>query len=213
MAIQDNQIDRFTELLLPTIGWFIYFRRKNYANGCELFLLSWKSWIVSKNPIVDYLRLNFKACSEEYGESAIHNLMVHIRENNYAENNMKLRWLESSTASWCFKYSKSPRSHKVTGTKWFTETNAGDLIVSVIEKLDEICKQIETGDHFPFVPHAIGYKSDCERCSEPWIWDEFLTNIQSRDLVASIHCTGIQTKLEKHLDSEALNKIDVGLLF
>jgi hypothetical protein len=102
MSIQSGNVDRFFELIPLVICWFKLFNCSNYTNSCELSLQYWIRWKNRKHPVVDYLRKYFRATSEERGESAIHNLMTHVRDWNYFGDNLKTRWLESSVARVCF---------------------------------------------------------------------------------------------------------------
>ena len=104
MAIQENDIYLFGKLLIPAISWFLVFNCKNFANGFEVFLLQWNSWTLQNHPAAAWLPTNFKACSEEYGESAIHNLMTHIREWDYSGYNLKKDGFRVTERQRCLTY-------------------------------------------------------------------------------------------------------------
>ena len=69
MSVQNNIIRRYIELSPAAVTWFRMFGAKNYANACAVFSLQWSEWQISQNPIVGFLDLSFKACSEEHGVS------------------------------------------------------------------------------------------------------------------------------------------------
>ena len=117
MTIQSGDVNLFFKLLPSLICWFKVFKRSNYTNSCELSLANWLYWKFSNHPIIPYLELYFRACSEERGETAIHNLMTHFRECNFQGSNISQRWKESSTAKILFQKLNIPRSHKHDGTK------------------------------------------------------------------------------------------------
>jgi hypothetical protein len=212
MAIQENDIDLFCKLLIPAISWFLVFSCKNYANACEVFLLQWNSWTLQNHPAAAWLRTNFKACSEEYGESAIHNLMTHIREWDYSGDNLKKRWLESSRATKAFDLLGIPRSHRSSGTKWFSYEKPGDVLPVIVDVLQEVMISVAQGEFRAFVP-SVGYITDTERTDDISFWRDFEQRIENRVIQAAVHCLKIRIKIRKDLDPDALDRIPMGLIF
>ena len=212
MAIQNNNIARYIELLPAAIVWFRMFRAKNYANACQVFSLQWAEWNLTDHPIIEFLTDHFEACSEEYGESAIHTLMTHIREWNYTGPNMKKRWIESSTASDCFDFFGISASHRSSETKWYDEFNGGELMASVGREFIQICGEVVNHSFSPLTP-SVGYRDLKDVTDDLSRWVSFvedvpLIGIRSRQLSLQI-----RSKLRRPLNFEAHSAIDPDLFF
>ena len=150
MSIQNNDPNTFFELLKSAIPCFRIFKKSNYTNSCELSLLQWNCWKKFNHPIIPFLESNFKACSEEYGESAIHTLMTHIRDSNYTGDNLAKQWEESRIANYYF--SKLPKECKNSRntTKWYKFNNPGFTCISSYEVFIDLENDIVTGQRLPF---------------------------------------------------------------
>ena len=212
MSIQNNDIRRYIELLPVAVTWFRMFGASNYANACEVFSLQWAEWLISQNPIVGFLERSFKACSEEYGESAIHTLMTHIREWNFTGPNMKKRWLESTMASECFDFFHMQSSHRVSSTKWYSESGCGDLMKAVCDAFICVCLEVEANTYYP-LRSAIGFRDIHDTEYNLDQWETFLEDLQTIGLRSSQSCLRIRQKLCKALSLEALSNVDPDLFF
>lgn len=212
LALQENDVDRFFDLLLPSVGWFKLFGNFNYANATEVFLLQWMAWKRESHPIVEHLRLHFKATVEEYGESAIHLLMTHIREWDYSGDNMQARWKESATATWCFRYFHVPRSHRETGTKWYSEQSPGPLVQSMVDSFAACAAEIHNDEFETFVL-GVGYDDQSPTTDDDSAYVEFLDKVELRDTVASNHCLKIFKKISVPLKEDGMDGLDSNLFF
>ena len=212
MAIQNNQIRRYIELLPAACVWFSSFNASNYANACQVFALQWAEWLSVDHPVLEFLDQHFKATSEEYGESAIHMLMTHIREWNYTGPNMKKRWLESSVASDCFDFFQIPVTHRASCTKWYSEDGCGQLMTQVCQEFLHVCNEVAEGDYSPLV-RLDGYRNLDQVSDDMRPWNHFVAAREGIGLIVSRRCLKIRLKLRKPLQAQALAQIDPDLFF
>mgnify|MGYP005991429793 CR=1 FL=1 len=212
MAIQNNDIERYVQLLPVACVWFKLFRATNYANACQVFWLQWMEWDSTDHPLADFLRRHFKACSEEYGESAIHVLMTHIREWDYTGPNMKRRWIESSLAANCFEFFEIPSSHRGSSTKWYSEDECGDLMLSVCNEFIHACHEVSEDSYLP-LRRTVGYRDLGDVSEDIRPWTHFLSEVESIGILYCDKTLQIRRKLRKPLQTSALQNMDHDLFF
>ncbi len=164
------------------------------------------------HPIIPVLRSHFKACSEEYGETAIHTLMTHVREWNYTGENMTKRWQESSAASWCFDVTQIPRSHRSTGTKWFEMDDPNDMMVLLSEKFIEIVNQAKNNVSVALIGTP-GFSRESQESLNLAYWEDFSDSHELSFISASEQVPKLEKKIRKHLQREAMQTVDVELFY
>ena len=164
------------------------------------------------HPILPVLRSHFKACSEEYGETAIHTLMTHIREWNYSGENMKKRWQESNAATWCFQQTGIPRSHRTSGTKWHHLDDPSDDMILLSEKFVLLVEDAKHGVLEKLVGNP-GFSRDCERSEDLSYWEELPELHEMSFTVASEQVFNLEEKIRKPLDRSMMLGIDMDLFY
>lgn len=211
--MQSNNVDAYYLALAAVIPWFHVLGNSNYTNSCELALLQWLHWKHTSHPIVDYLRRNFKAFNEEYGESAIHLLMTHVRDWNYEGENLNTHWEESRVARFLFENLGLQSLRKPSSAKWYSLTDPCDEFRKMSVCLDTICADIQDGTHFPFRKSDSGYKASSVRSDSIADYSNLLPRIENRFFLATTHCKGLQEKLTKKFDRDAFQAIDPDSFF
>jgi hypothetical protein len=206
-SIQNNNIDEFFNFVAISISWFKLLRCSNYSNSTSLFLLQWNFWKDENHPILPFLRRNFKATSEEYGESAIHRLMTHIREWNYEGDNLKKRWKETSVAWKCFGIVGITSSHKDSCIKWFSINEPEELMAKSGNFFSNLCVLISKGKHLPF-KRDIGYTSKSTKSEDTIFWESFLNKRKSRIKISLAELLKLELKISKSLRQDAFEKLD-----
>ena len=196
LAIVENKCERFFELLPAAIGVFELFGHSNYRKGCTLFLLQWNNWKRNDHPAFKWLLDNFKACSEEYGESAILRLMTHIREWDYREDNIARRWAESRTAAFCFQNLGVSPTHRETYVKWYSQLDPTDEMTKLSEEFDNLCVLSD----FQELEALIGSPG-------------FIQESMKTDDLTSNRIHQLKAKLQRPIDPDAFRALDHELLF
>ena len=199
MSIRENDIDTFFKLLAVAIGCFELCGNTNYKRTCTLFLLQWTDWISRNHPILPTLRAHFLACSEEYGETAIHLLMTHIREWDYAGDNLTKRWHESSAASWCFEFHGIARSHKTSSTKRYYEASPSKKIVLLASAFDELCTFATQGVLSALKPSP-GFSDRSQIEDDLSIWHELPEQYNLCFYIVADRISNLKTTLERPYD-------------
>jgi hypothetical protein len=174
--------------------------------------MQWIRWRAMVHPILPILRGHFKACSEEYGETAIHTLMSHIREWNYSGTNMTKRWQESSAASWSFRQTSIPRSHRESGTKWYYMDTPTDKFILLSEKFVEIAATAQDGSIVALIGNP-GYSVDSETTDDLSFWEDFTEQHDFSFSSAAEQVGNLEKKISRALKPEALENIDHDLFY
>ena len=212
LAIAENDTERFFELLPAAIGVFELFGHSNYRNACSLFLLQWNSWKRLRHPAYVWLLGHFKACSEEYGESAIHRLMMHIREWDYREDNIARRWAESRTAAFCFQKLGVSSTHRETYVKWHSGLGPSDEILRLSEEFDRLCVLADYQELEALIGTP-GFTADSMRTDDLTYWTDLPLNLAASFEVASSRINQLKAKLQRPIDPDAFRALDHDLLF
>jgi len=212
LAIVENDPERFFELLSAAIGVFELFGHSNYRNACTLFLLQWNSWKRLDHPAYLWLLRNFKACSEENGESAIHRLMTHIREWDYREDNIGRRWAESRTAAFCFQTLQVSSTQRDTLVKCHSGLGPPDLIVQLSQEFDRLCVLADFQELEALIGSP-GFTAESMRTEDLTYWTDLPLNLAASFEVASNRVHQLQGKLQRTFDPDAFRALDHELLF
>ena len=213
MALQSNDVDSYFSLLAAIIPWFNILGNSNYTNSCELFLLQWLHWKKITHPIVSYLRKNFKACNEEYGESAIHLLMTHVRDWNYTGENLNTHWEESGVARFLFENLGLQSLRNPSSTKWYSVIDPCTEFRKMSICFNTICGDIQDGNHFPFLKSDTGYNGNSQRSENISDYTTMLSRMDNRFILATNHVKGLKPKLMKKFEKEAMKSIDHDKIF
>jgi hypothetical protein len=184
----------------------------NYANACQVFCQQWLEWVASGNPILSFLEEHFKACSEEYGESAIHILMSHIREWDYSGPNMQRRWRETSVARSCFEFFSIPPSHRESSTKWFADDQSGELMANVGREFIHACEEVAEESYLTLCP-TTGFRDLGDVSYDNRVWHRFLARKESAWIKTAQISLIIRRKLSKPLKEDALRQLIPDSLF
>lgn len=158
------------------------------------------------------LRGHFKACTEEYGESAISRLMSHIREWNYSGDNMDKRWRESCAAEWCFRTLGIPRSHKTGGTKWYLMNDPPLMMSQLSQEFNRLCGLADRHELDALIGGP-GFTENSVHTEDLSFWIELPVDLPLAYSLASAVVAKIKKKLQKPIDQDALDGIDVDLFF
>lgn len=212
LAIVENDPERFFELMPAAVGVFELFGHSNYRNACTLFLLQWNLWKQNGHPAYVWLLDNFKACSEEYGESAIHRLMMHIREWDYREDNISRRWAESRTAAHCFQKLEVSATHRDTYVKWYTVLGPPDEIIRLTEEFDRLCVLADYQELEALVGSP-GFSAESMRTDDLTFWTDLPLNLATSFEAASNRIQQLKGKLQRPIDPDAFRALDHDLLF
>ena len=209
--MEDN-INLFFQLLPIAIVIFDLKNHHNYRNGCTAMLLQWLQWNREAHPCLHILQHHFRACSEEYGETAIHTLMTHVREWNYDGPNLTARWRESGAAKWAFQELGAPPSHKSSGTKVYYQNGGDELMHRLSLAFMDVVRDANLEELEALIGDP-GFSTDSARTDELDQWTELpLLYRMNFDHVAT-QVRRLEGKLRKPLDADAMHQVDLDLFF
>lgn len=200
MSIQRSKPKKFFKLLIHIIPWFKACNKTNYSNSCELSLLQWKHWYKDNHPIIHFLQECFKACSEELGETAIHTLMMHVRDNNYSGENLAKHWEESRVANFYFSTLPFKRSPVENTTKFYSFLVLDLECRTVCQTFGRLCNELTAKQRLPFKKSNNGYSSYSEKNDSQNCWKNLQKTIANRKVVIANHCLSLGSKLNANLE-------------
>ena len=202
MCIQESNFDGFMSALPRVLEHFISLGNSNYANATEVLLLQFESWKSRDHVAIKILRDHFKAFSEENGEISIGRLMQHLRDSNYAGENIAGRYMESGSSHSIFDFIDVQASHKGTTLKSYSlDFDKWVPRFSLInEKLNEIELKIDQSTFVPFILSKKGsvvrYTKRTARKPCKKHWKKVHKKIKSRNADTVAH-------LQKHFDNQS----------
>ena len=138
--------------------------------------------------------------------------MVHIREWDYREDNIKRRWAESKTAAFCFQSLEVSASHRDTCVKWYSVLEPPDEIVRLSEEFEHICVLADHQELEALIGSP-GFSSESMTSDDLSFWTDLPLNLASSFEVAAGRIEGLKGKLQRKLDPDAFRALDHELLF
>lgn len=216
MAIQMSDVVVFFELLAEALPWFIMFKCHNYANSVTISLALWLQLREWKHPLVEWLKVHFKATSEEYGETAIHFMCSHLNESKYEGVILEERWRDTGVAMEIFNALDLERSHKPSSAKIFQSSNPNLVYRAIHSSFTKLLAGVESGSHRCFVYNPkSGYTSNSKRETTDGFWAKRFGIAERGKMMkkAVAHCDTIYSKLTKSIVDESYQKVDLSWAF
>ena len=219
MAIQTSKVEIYFELLAESLPWLLFFRCSNYANSVAVSLALWLQLRNWNHPLMAWLKVHFKATSEEYGETAIHFMSSHLNECNYDGKILEERWTDSAVAMEICSELDLSLSHKPSCPKMFQFSNPNYVYRAIHRSYVQLMSDIESNSHRCFVisPQSTksGFTSNSNRELSDKAWEKRFgrANLKRMRIAALAHCEKIYAKLTKSINDESYGKVDLSWAF
>ena len=149
---------------LPTVAkYFQFLGKPNYARACLLMSIYHTYWVSKQFPFVDSIHENFKAFSEEKGESSIHLLLSRIRDYQIDEDNINEKYKDVAAFMECDQFfnihlhaDSYSQTYHITPTD---KKNSHDLFLKNIKNsMLIVIDKIILDDHLPYLEGLPSYK-------------------------------------------------------
>ena len=172
-SIQTSDVDTFFTLLKYALPWFKRFGCTNYFKSCTVSLVLWDEWNQMGHPVVGWLKKNFKATSEEYGETHIQVMNSHIKDHSFELSRLTVAWKMTSIALSIFEEMDIHPSHRQSSAKKFDIHSPNDVYVAIYKSFRKLYRFMADDNHLPFVQQSTqGYTSESARSENirKWIY-------------------------------------------
>ena len=164
------------------------------------------------HPMVQWLRCNFKALSEEYGETAIHTMTSHLNENNFSGPLLDSKWTDSGVVTEIFRKMALNSSHRISKPRLFDSKAASPSYCAIQKAFLRIFEDYANFNRDPFRPTSgTGYNSRSERSASHSTWGTMFSVQKMRkirqDTLKAV--SQVSVKLSKSVDSTAYSECDL----